>query len=528
MPRIVIAMIGATSACLMRPSDCHAQVAPPAVAYLYIMGKDTIATETIAQASNGVAGVLRYRSQPRIEWRQEGAGHELGTLSLTMFAADAPAGAAPTQRVRLRLVGDSAMAEMRAGSVATTRAFPTIAGALPLLDASVLQEVLLARLTAMRSQSSMALFLMQGAQTITAAVAQAGDTLRVVVAGNEVRAVFDAADGMPSRITTSRNLRVVRASGAVALPAMSAPMPGYDAPAGAPYAAEHVRIPTGRGYDLAATLTRPHGVSKMPVVITISGSGPQERDSRLAILPGYAIFREIADTLGRRGIAVLRFDDRGVGGSGGLETASTMTTAGFADDVRAIVVWLRARTDLDGARIALAGHSEGGVIAPMVASTDPGIKAIVLLAGPAYTGLRVSLFQNRQSVDATPGLTRAQRDPILASVPSRLDSAGKANAWLGFWLTHDPVALAKTVRQPMLVLQGLTDAQVTPEQADTLAAAFRAGGNTTVTVRTFAATNHLFLDDPSGDPAGCASLRNAHVRPEVLGAMADWLAKTLR
>lgn len=306
------------------------------------------------------------------------------------------------------------------------------------------------------------------------------------------------------------------------------PKVSYDAPAGAPYTAEHVRIPSGRGYDLAATLTKPIGVTKMPVVITISGSGPQERDSRISIVPGYAIFREIADTLGRRGIAVLRFDDRAVGESGGRETVATVTSEGFADDVRSIIAWLRARPDIDGNRIALVGHSEGGMIAPMIASTDAQLKAIALFAGPAYTGRRVSMFQNRQLVDGIAVLTPMQRDSIMASIPARLDSAGKAMPWLGFFLVHDPVVTAKTVKQPVLILQGLTDTQVSPEQADTLSAAFRAGGNRSVTVRTFAATNHLFVVDSSGKASGYATLKDARVRPEVLGALADWLVKTLK
>lgn len=311
------------------------------------------------------------------------------------------------------------------------------------------------------------------------------------------------------------------------LPAAT-PKISYEAPADAPYTAEHVRIPSGRGYDLAATLTKPNGVIKMAVVITISGSGPQERDSRISIVPGYAIFREIADTLGRRGIAVLRFDDRAVGESGGRETVATVTSEGFADDVRSIIAWLRARPDVDGNRIALVGHSEGGMIAPMVASSDAHLKAIALLAGPAYTGRRVSMFQNRQLVDGIAVLTPMQRDSIMASIPARLDSAGKAMPWLGYFLSHDPVVTAKTVKQPVLILQGLTDSQVSPEQADTLSAAFRAGGNRSVTVRTFAATNHLFVADSSGKSSGYALLRNVRIRPEVLGALADWLVTTLK
>jgi fermentation-respiration switch protein FrsA (DUF1100 family) len=113
-------------------------------------------------------------------------------------------------------------------------------------------------------------------------------------------------------------------------------------------------------------------------------------------------------------------------------------------------------------------------------------------------------------------------------VPTSLDSAGKAIPWLGFWLKHDPVAVARTVKQPVLILQGLTDTQVSPEQADTLAVAFRNGGNKDVTVRTFPATNHLFVPDSSGHFSGYTALKDPKVRPAMLGALADWAARVLR
>jgi len=203
------------------------------------------------------------------------------------------------------------------------------------------------------------------------------------------------------------------------------------------------------------------------------------------------------------------------------------TSADFADDVRSIVAWLKARPDIDARKIALVGHSEGGMIAPMIAAGDPSIKAIALLAGQAYSGRRVMMFQNREAIDQAP-LTPAQRDSIWATVPSRLDTLATTNKWIGFFMTHDPVATARRVKQPVLILQGDTDHQVTPEQADTLAAAFKAGGNRAVTMKRFPATNHLFLPDPSGLFSGYGALTDTKVRREVLGTLADWLVATLR
>jgi dipeptidyl aminopeptidase/acylaminoacyl peptidase len=167
------------------------------------------------------------------------------------------------------------------------------------------------------------------------------------------------------------------------------------------------------------------------------------------------------------------------------------------------------------------------MIAPMIAATDPTIKAIALLAGQAYTGRRVMMFQNREAIDQAP-LSPAQRDSIWATVPSRLDTLATTNKWIGFFMTHDPIATAKRVKQPVLILQGETDHQVSPEQADTLVAAFKAGGNRAVTMKRFPATNHLFLNDPSGLFSGYGALKDTRVRREVLGTLADWLAGVMK
>ena len=516
---IGIAVLSAAVAALVAGAlvarSAHAQGMPPVVYYYVRDAGDTLGTETISQTATSVTGNMSIKGQPRVEWTLAHVGPVLGILSMRIFAPAAAAGAEPLQFGTVEVRGDSAYVDFATGTQHQKQAIATKAGALPLVNASVLHAGLLAIHARQTNAASFNVFLTSGAQTLPVSVTQAADTTVLKLATSEMRIVM-SADGMPALIRLpGQGTSVVRAGVSAGAASIN-----YDAPVGAPYRAEQVRIPSGRGYDLAATLTRPVSTTKVPVVITISGSGPQERDSRISLVNGYEIFRQVADTLGRRGIAVLRFDDRGVGASGGRETAIKATSADFADDVRSIITWLRARPDIDGTRIALAGHSEGGMIAPMIAASDPQVKGIALLAGPAYTGLRVSLYQNRQLVDGATSLTPHQRDSIMAGVPAKLDSAGKATPWLGFWLTHDPVPVARTVRQPVLILQGLTDTQVSPEQADTLAAAFRSGGNKDVTLRTFPATNHLFVPDSSGKFAGYTSLKDPHVRPAVL---ARWL-----
>lgn len=313
-----------------------------------------------------------------------------------------------------------------------------------------------------------------------------------------------------------------------AAPAAAAAAPDYTVPADAPYTAEEVRIPVADDFKLAGTLTLPRGVSApVPAVVLISGSGPQDRDGAMPPVPGYRPFRQIADALGRRGVAVLRVDDRGVGSSGG--DPSRATSADFADDVRAEVAWLRARPEIAAERIALAGHSEGGIIAPLVAAEDPAIRAVALLASPAWTGRRVSDFQLAEAWRGM-GMTPAQMDSARAANDPQREAVSARVPWVRFWLDHDPLPVARRIAVPVLVLQGATDRQVAAEQAEELAAAVRAAGNRDVTLRVFSGINHLFLPDPDGtaDVARYAALPDKQVPPAVLDALADWLAARLR
>ena len=513
-----------------RPAATAATPAPqPAAApitYVYVRGtNDTIGLEVIRHTATAVSGVLTMKGQPRVEWSHAVRSGVPGVLTMRMFAPNAAADATPLQTGTVDVRGDSAFVDFSGGGQTIKRGIATTTGAMPLVNASVLHATLLAAHARLTNSGTLSVFLTSGAQTMQATVSQSADTTVMKLATSDMRIVA-GRDGMPVTILLpGQNARVVRANSAVS---ESAARINYDAPADAPYVAQHVRIPSGRGYDLAATLTVPKGVAKAPVVITISGSGPQDRDGRIAIVPGYQPFRQIADTLGRRGVAVLRFDDRGVGESGGLATATKATSADFADDVRSLITWLRARPDIDGARIMLVGHSEGGIIAPMVAATDPALRAIALLAGTAYPGKRILMYQNQQGVNALTALSQKQRDSVMATVPAQLDSAGKATPWLGFFMAHDPLVTARRVKQPVLVLQGLTDQQVTPEQADTLSAVLRASGNRDVVLAKVPATNHLLLSDSSGAPQGYATLKDVRLGRAVLGPLVDWVVRVAK
>jgi uncharacterized protein len=204
-----------------------------------------------------------------------------------------------------------------------------------------------------------------------------------------------------------------------------------------------------------------------------------------------------------------------------------VTSKDFADDIRAGVAYVRTRPEIDPARVALVGHSEGGMIAPMIAATDPKLRAIVLMAGNASPGREILRAQQVYAIDSMAHLTGAARESALAQSAKATDSLAETTPWMKFFLEYDPSVVARGVKTPVLILQGATDHQVPASEAGKLAAAFRAGGNSRVTVRVFPQTNHLFVADATGG-FDYGKLPSLHVRPEVLGAIADWLSEQFR
>jgi len=316
---------------------------------------------------------------------------------------------------------------------------------------------------------------------------------------------------------------------AAATPAPPKPKPDYSAPANAPYVAEEVLVKTPAGHTLAGTLTLPKTASaKQPVaaVVTITGSGPQDRDENIG-LEGFRPFRQIADALGRRGIAVLRMDDRGTGASGGTFKGST--SADFAEDIRAGLAYLRTRPEIRADRLAVLGHSEGALIAPMVAEKEPTLRAIVLLAGIAQPGRTALDFQMKNQIEHNAKLTPEVRDQQLADVPKRIDAMMAADPWMKFFLTYDPASTMRKVKTPVLILTGSRDQQAVPEQVPLMEAAFKEAGNKDVTARVISDVNHLFAQDTDGFPGNYAKLPPpVMIRDDVMTMVVDWLAQRLR
>ncbi len=511
-----------------------AQSAP--VSFVYLQNADTIGVETVTPGQGVVRGALGFRGQPRVEWEQQ---RQPLQLTLRVFAPGAAESASPVQQFVFRPRGDSMAVDITANGQSRTQVVASKANAVPLMGQSVLHAALMAQYARSVGLTTLPVFMTSGGQSLEANVQFTGDSSVFTVAGLALHTTW--RNGEPWEVgVPAQKLRAVRAAGVVKPPA---PVKiDYSAPANAPYTAEQVVIPTTRGYSLAGTLTMPKGVTRAPVMITISGSGPQERDERLgSVLPGYAIFREIADTLGRRGIAVLRYDDRGVGESGGADSRAKATSADFADDAQSVVAYLRTRADIDASRIVISGHSEGGLIGPMVAVREPAVRGLVMLAGPAYDGRRVLQYQignqfkalaaAKSTADSGLANAMARGADLNAYIRTRTDrmvDSMRAEPWMKYFVDTDPKVTLRQVKQPVLVLQGGTDMQVTPEQADTVVAVLRAAGNRRVTAKVFPATNHLFVPDPSGVPADYAKLKDVHVRKEVLGMLADWVANVVK
>ena len=528
--RGMIALFGVGLVALALPVGAQQ---PDRAVFVVRHGNDTVAAE-IATVGNGRAeGDLRYRT-PVLRVRRVFAlspTFELERLDITLGYG--PRGDSAMSQSVITVRGDTAdfRREMTAGTTPSqVRSFGFPRGSVPYSDFSGLTlELLLRRARAAGTDTVMVPLFTRPGQTLTAQVVRAGpDSAVLTISGVSFRTRTDADGRLLGAVVPSQGLYFDRvpidSPGARWAPAVV----NYDAPPGAPYVAEAVTVHTPAYITLAGTLTIPEhraGV-RLPAVVLITGSGPQDRDEAM---PTYSKslrpFREIADTLSRRGIAVLRLDDRGVGGSS--QGPLTATSADFADDIRAALAWLRTRADIDPARLGLVGHSEGGMIAPMIAVTDPALRAMVLVAAPAKTGRAISSYQRRYLIEHEPSIPVAKRDSVFAETEKAVEVASAAPGWINFIMSYDPLVAARHVRTPTLVLQGETDTQVTPEQAGTLAAAMRAGGNRRVTLRTFPRMNHLMLDDPSGDKGGYGKLPSYAVRRDFLGVLADWLASTL-
>ena len=318
-----------------------------------------------------------------------------------------------------------------------------------------------------------------------------------------------------------------------------------------PYRAEDVKYQNkSAGIEFGATLTLPQGKGPFPAVVLITGSGPQDRDESIL---GHRPFLVLADYLTRKGIAVLRADDRGVGESTG--DFNKATTADFATDTEAGITYLKTRPEIDSHKIGLVGHSEGGVIAPMVAAHNHDVAFIVMMAGTGVPGDQVIAEQTRLILEAsgfsheeaakreaaeleTLTLVKQEKDPATLEKKLRERLSGqvpeaqigeailKVNSpWMRYFVSYDPATVLSKVTCPVLVLNGEKDLQVSPKQnLPAIRQALEQGGNKRFEIVEFPSLNHLFQTAKTGSPNEYAQIEET-IAPVALEKIASWIVK---
>lgn len=336
-----------------------------------------------------------------------------------------------------------------------------------------------------------------------------------------------------------------------------------------PYEQEEVQFDnTEAMVTLAGTLTLPEGDGPFPALVLVSGSGAQDRNSQVF---GHKPFLVLADHLTRSGLAVLRFDDRGVGQSGG--DPADATTDDFASDAQAALDYLRARPEVDRARVGVVGHSEGALVAALLASRGSDAGLIVMLAGTGVPGEQV-LYRQAELLNRAAGeseeLIAAERrlqEAVFAAVRSSapteslgprverairatlagLDSAARArieqelddeaiarqaaavtSPWFRHFLAWDPAPTIRKVKVPVLALTGSKDLQAAPGQnLPAIEAALAAGGNPDHTVKELPGLNHLLQTAATGSVSEYAQIEET-MAPLALETISGWILERFR
>ncbi|WP_343673430.1 alpha/beta fold hydrolase [Chitinophaga sp.] len=313
-----------------------------------------------------------------------------------------------------------------------------------------------------------------------------------------------------------------------------------------PYYAEDVFFENPQAHiKLAGTLTLPQKTGSYPAVILITGSGQQNRDEELM---GHKPFLIISDYLTRQGIAVLRYDDRGVAKSTG--DFKSATTLDFANDVESAIAYLKTRKEIK--QIGLIGHSEGGLIAPIVAARNKDVAFIVMLAGTGIRGDDLLLRQtalilhaegtsdsaiakiNQINKGAFDIIINNEDDTTLKTeLTSYFKTVGSDHSeeqvkeimrpWMKFFIKYDPATTLKKVHCPVLAVNGEKDLQVSPyANLDKIEEALKEGRNKDVTIKRYPGLNHLFQECKTGSPSEYVKIEQTF-SPLVLEDISKWI-----
>lgn len=334
-----------------------------------------------------------------------------------------------------------------------------------------------------------------------------------------------------------------------------------------PYYSEDIKFENTKDkIVLAGTLSLPEKDGNFPAVILISGSGPQNRDEELL---GHKPFLILADHLTKNGIAVLRFDDRGTAESTG--DFKTATSLDFARDVEFAIKYLQTRKEINKNQIGLIGHSEGGIIAPMVAAKSKDINFIVLLAGTGIRGDQLLLLQQELigkasgisdtvlqkvkainkgafeillksnnpdslEIELTSYIKQAIKDNPESEKPAgmseedyvKLQVNQLTSPWMNYFIKYDPVPILEKVKCPVLAINGEKDLQVPAKvNLEAIEKALEKGGNKNITTKELPNLNHLFQECETGLPGEYATIEQTF-SPIALAEISNWILKQVK
>jgi hypothetical protein len=362
-------------------------------------------------------------------------------------------------------------------------------------------------------------------------------------------------EGMWTQRGLSYPLIIKKLKGAFSINRPQEPKPDF------PYISEEVSIPNKKfNIFLAGTLTIPQGNGPFPAVVMISGSGPSDRNETIY---GHKPFLVISDWLTRNGIAVLRYDDRGVGKSQG--TQINATSADLATDAEAAYIFLKDNPKLNPKSIGLLGHSEGGLIAPMVASSNHNIAFIVSLAGQGVTGEQI-LIRQKEDISRLSGanetsisesvannkrlfsVLKKEKDNMRAEVKimaiykeylgkmklsneetqiamtqQKATFGAETYTWFRYYIMTDAAKFWKKVTCPVLALNGEKDLQVSAiENLPAIEKAVKSSGNNAIKTIKLPGLNHLFQHCTTGLPSEYNRIEETF-SPEALKIISDWI-----
>ena len=382
-------------------------------------------------------------------------------------------------------------------------------------------------------------------EIVSFSIPASGASWRGTIAGDRMTGTWTRAGAPDAEVAFARG-QSTAAAGPRARPQLPhAPFP---------YRTEEVRFanPRASGVTLAGTLTLPEGRGPFAAAILITGSGAQDRDETIF---GHKPFAVLADHLTRAGIAVLRYDDRGVGASTGAQAGAT--SADFATDANAAFAFLAARPEIDRRAIGFIGHSEGGLIGPLATVDNEDVAFLVLMAGPG-TNSRALMEAQRRAIGQAAGMSAAELDrsaPIqdllfteaaapgsaaeaearlrAALTDERMQAAGVPPAtrdgmiqrmldpWFRYFARYDPAPVLARIRVPVLAINGALDRQVVPR--DNLAGIRAAmAGNRDLTAIELPGLNHMFQTARTGGIGEYAEIEETFA-PAAMATISGWI-----